>query len=64
MKIDVEIDGGTHLSEKVKKIDCKRDKFSESQNWLVLRFTAKEVKENATYCIKILLDTIDKTSQT
>jgi very-short-patch-repair endonuclease len=27
-KIDVEIDGGTHKTEKVKKIDSRKDEFS------------------------------------
>ena len=50
-KIDVEIDGGTHLTEKVKKIDARRDKFSIDNGWTVIRFTAKEVKENVLNCI-------------
>ena len=53
-KIDVEIDGGTHLSEKVKKIDERRDIFSKSQGWTVLRFTADEVKKDIIKCINIL----------
>lgn len=57
-KIDVEIDGGTHLTEKVKKIDARRDKFSSENGWTVLRFTAKEVKENVSACIKKLNDLV------
>jgi very-short-patch-repair endonuclease/predicted DNA-binding protein YlxM (UPF0122 family) len=53
-KIDVEIDGGTHLSEKVKKIDERRDAFSKSQGWTVLRFTANQVKKDIISCINIL----------
>ncbi len=53
-KIDVEIDGGTHLSEKVKKIDKRRDEFSINNGWIVIRFTAKEVKENVLKCIEQL----------
>jgi len=52
LKIDVEIDGGTHTSEKVKVIDKRRDIFSQSHGWEVIRFTAKEVKENVTLCIQ------------
>lgn len=58
-KIDVEIDGGTHNSEKVKKIDARRDAFSISKGWQVIRFTDKEVKTNIIECInklKILLN--------
>lgn len=50
-KIDVEIDGGTHLTEKVKKIDARRDEYSRNNGWTVIRFTAKEVKENVQNCL-------------
>lgn len=53
-KIDVEIDGGTHLLEKVKKIDERRDVYSKENGWIVIRFTAKEVKENVLKCINTL----------
>jgi very-short-patch-repair endonuclease/predicted transcriptional regulator len=46
IKLDVEIDGSTHLLENVKEIDRKRDEWSREQGWTVLRFTDKEVKEN------------------
>lgn len=54
LKIDVEIDGGTHDTEKVKRIDERRDKFSKEQGWLVIRFPAKKVKENVVECINEL----------
>jgi very-short-patch-repair endonuclease len=54
-KLDVEIDGGTHLTDKVKRIDNRRDKFSKSQGWTVLRFTAKEVKNDLDRCIKTVI---------
>lgn len=44
LKLDVEIDGGTHNLPNVQRIDARRDKFSESEGWTVLRFTANEVK--------------------
>ena len=53
-KIDVEIDGGTHLTEKVIKIDKRRDAWSKSQGWKVIRFTAKRVKEDVSGCIEEL----------
>lgn len=46
LKIDIEIDGSTHLQEKVKKIDIIRDEFSKSCGWQVIRYTASEVKNN------------------
>jgi very-short-patch-repair endonuclease len=54
LKIDVEIDGGTHNQERVKKIDERRDKFSIDNGWIVIRFTSKEIKENVLKCIQIL----------
>ena len=53
-KIDDEIDGPTHLSEKVKEIDRKRDVWTESQGWIVIRFSAKEVLNNPFKCIEQL----------
>lgn len=58
LKIDVEVDGSTHLTEKVKKIDERRDNWSKEQGWTVVRFTAKEVKENVTRCVNILKEII------
>jgi len=56
-KLDVEIDGATHNTEKVKKIDARRDLFLAENGWRVLRITAKEVKNNVYECInKILIN--------
>lgn len=60
-KIDVEIDGGTHLSEKVIKIDKRRDLWSLSNGWIVLRFTATEVLKNVNVCIQTLLSVLENT---
>lgn len=62
-KIDVEIDGSTHLSEKVKKIDRRRDKFSKKNGWIVLRFTADRVKTDVISCINVLLSTLNGRSR-
>jgi very-short-patch-repair endonuclease len=53
-KIDVEIDGGTHKSEKVKRIDKRRDEFSKSQGWTVIRFEASRVKKDVIGCVNDL----------
>lgn len=50
-KIDVEIDGGTHRLPNVRKIDKRRDKWSKSQGWVVIRFPAKQVSTNVVSCI-------------
>ena len=59
-KIDIEIDGGTHLTDKVKQIDKRRDEFSRQQGWNVVRFTSKEVKDDVIKCVekvkKILME--------
>jgi very-short-patch-repair endonuclease len=54
LKLDVEIDGGTHTLEKVKAIDARRDKFSVEAGWTVVRFTASDVKKNVLACLKKL----------
>ena len=46
LKLDVEIDGSTHLKPEVKKKDIRRDAWSRSQGWSVARFTAREIKTN------------------
>ena len=53
-KIDVEVDGGTHTLEKVKRIDARRDLFSQSQGWKVIRFAASRVKIDVVGCINEL----------
>lgn len=58
LKLDVEIDGGTHLSEKVKQIDKRRDRWSRSQGWRVIRFTAKEVQNNIDKVMQQLLSVL------
>ena len=59
LKIDVEIDGATHNTNKVKNIDARRDNFSKSNGWIVKRFTAKQVKENVIGCINELKKVIE-----
>lgn len=58
-KIDVEIDGNTHKSEKVKKIDKRRDLFSKNNGWTVIRFEADKVKKNVIGCINELKKILD-----
>jgi very-short-patch-repair endonuclease len=50
-KIDVEIDGATHNLTKVKQIDERRDVWSRSQGWTVVRFSATDVKTDVLQCI-------------
>ena len=52
LKLDVEIDGGTHKLEKVIKIDKRRDEFSIKNGWTVIRFEAKQVKNDVVECVK------------
>lgn len=54
LKIDVEIDGSTHNLPKVKKIDERRDQFSKDNGWVVIRFTAQQIKTDVINCINIL----------
>ena len=54
LKIDVEIDGALHLTEKIIARDAERDKWSQKQGWTVIRFTAKQVLKDVYSCIEIL----------
>ncbi len=54
LKIDVEIDGSTHTSKKVQRIDERRDSWSKKNGWVVIRFPAKRVKEDVVSCINEL----------
>lgn len=53
-KIDVEIDGNTHLLENVKKIDDRRDLYMESIGWRVIRFKASDLKKDPYKILEIL----------
>lgn len=54
LKIDIEVDGGTHKTEKVQKIDKKRDEFSLTNGWKIVRFDAERVKKDVVSCINEL----------
>ena len=58
IKLDIEVDGGTHKQEKVKKIDKKRDKWSKFKGWTILRFEAKIVNKKIDFVITKILKTI------
>lgn len=53
-KIDVEIDGNTHLAENVKEIDKKRDLYVKDQGWKVLRIKASDLKRDPQKCLESL----------
>lgn len=50
-KLDVEIDGSWHDSEKQMQKDKLRDNFTLMNGWIVLRFKAKEVQTNLIGCV-------------
>jgi len=58
-KIDVEIDGSQHLSEKQKIRDERRDKFSRENGWKVIRFSSIRVRTDIIGCINELKSVID-----
>lgn len=58
-KIDVEVDGGTHKTEKVKRIDKRRDEFSIKSGWKVIRFDANRVKKDVVGCLNELLPVLN-----
>lgn len=54
LKLDIEIDGSTHKTQKVINIDKRRDKWSKEEGWTVIRFEAQDVKKNVDECIERL----------
>jgi very-short-patch-repair endonuclease len=58
IKLDLEVDGSTHMLEKVKEIDKRRDEWSNSQGWSVLRIPVKELKNNPEGVIQIIKNKI------
>lgn len=58
LKLDIEIDGETHLQEKIILIDKRRDEWSKSKGWKVLRFTAKQVKSNIDLVINEIMGSL------
>lgn len=57
-RIDVEIDGATHLLPNVKSIDETRDAFAVKFNWKVIRFPAQEIKNDVKACLNVLLEAL------
>jgi len=58
LKIDIEIDGATHLQDKVIKIDKKRDAILEQEGWKIIRFKASEIKNNVYLVFCKILENI------
>jgi very-short-patch-repair endonuclease len=46
LKLDIEIDGGTHSSESVLKKDFERDKRLSELGWNILRLNATDIKND------------------
>lgn len=55
-KIDIEIDGNTHLIEKVKEIDKRRDLYMKEKGWKVLRIKAVDLKKNPLKCLELVIN--------
>jgi len=53
-KIDVEVDGSSHVDVKVIEKDRRRDEWSKKNGWHIIRFTAREVKSNLVGCVDVL----------
>jgi len=58
-KIDIEIDGATHLLQEVIKKDLIRRNSLERLGWKIIRFTDSEIKNNMQVCINILKKAIN-----
>lgn len=58
-RIDVEIDGSTHTLPNVKSIDNKRDALAYEHGWKVIRFSAKQIKNDVKGCVNQLLTLLE-----
>lgn len=45
-KIAIEVDGASHRTPTVRARDCKKTEYLQSQGWVVLRFSNKEILTN------------------
>ena len=64
LKIAIEIDGRCHNSSKRREADRRKDTFLRSIGWSVLRFTNKDVDQNLTGCVQMVLSTISLSTAT
>lgn len=56
-KVAVELDGhGTHSSIEDRTRDAQRQRYLQRLGWTVLRFTGREVNENANSCVAEVVD--------
>lgn len=60
LKIDVEIDGQWHNTKKQKLKDNLRDKYTLTEGWIVVRFSAKEIQKDVSKCVDELFLLIEK----
>lgn len=54
LKLDVEIDGPTHKLKNIIRKDSRRDEWTRSQGWNVIRFTSESIMKNLDDCIEII----------
>ena len=62
LKLDIEIDGSWHNTEKQRQKDKLRDKYTLDRGWIVIRFSAKEIQKNVIDCVDKLSIIIKKMS--
>ena len=59
LKLDIEIDGGTHNSESVIKKDFERDRRLRELGWTILRIKAIDIKTNIDKEFKKMREALD-----
>lgn len=62
IKLDIEVDGGTHKLPEVIEKDKIRDEWSREQGWTVIRFSWEDVRYNLAECIKQVKQVIEDLS--
>jgi hypothetical protein len=64
LKVGIEVDGNSHLAIDRKDQDEKKDNLLSGLGWTVLRFKNKQVMDDLAGCVKTVLSTISRLSNT
>ena len=59
VKLVIEVDGGIHLSHKIKEYDKARDAYMEGMGLYILRFTNIEILTNVKKVLKMIKSKIN-----
>lgn len=62
LKLAIEVDGPSHLTQRVKQLDQKKAKILAAQGWRLLRFTNQEILRNLSLVTASIQNAIASTT--